>query len=150
MNERRSRTLASRNELCGPSSCTPEHAAALLKSNSGTTMNFSACFYERQDVIFGMNAISHVPEPYLDPVLLIGGRRVARTPFKRSSYKIVTDQQKNTLPNLVLRGTYACGWYKCMINSYTFRVYGLLCINFLLVVLAQWRRIWKILTRWAI
>eukprot|EP00731_Ephydatia_muelleri_P035325 Em0114g9a len=63
--------------------------------------NSSACDYERQDVIFGMNAISHVPEPYLDPVLLIGGRRIVSTTFKWS-YKIVADDRKlnNSLRNL--------------------------------------------------
>ena len=68
--------------------------------------NSSACFYMGKDVIYGMNAISHVPEPYLDPVLLIDGRRVARTQFTSWSYKIVVDEPRNTLPKVEPCGTY--------------------------------------------
>ena len=88
-----------RNDLSKPSSCSPK------QTSNGI----------RKDVIYGMNAISHVPEPYLDPVLLIDGRRVARTQFTSWSYKIVVDEPRNTLPKVEPCGMYVYARISIMI-----------------------------------
>lgn len=77
----------------------PKHSSKQLERSA--KKNSSACGYESQDVIFGMNAISHVPEAYLDPVLLVGGRRIPSTTFKWSNKTVVDDRVSNdSLRNL--------------------------------------------------
>lgn len=83
--------------------CDPKHSSqklSLSRSKNSGMKNSTESIFERKDVIYGMNAISHVPEPYLDPVLLIGGRRIPRTTSKNWSFKAPDDRSNNSLHNV--------------------------------------------------